>query len=256
MENSSNPSTGQPRKERLPISTVLPRAWIGFSQAPWQCVGLAGLILLSFSGLGIIAHDLQLSSTPILIKLGNLLLLLSLVVPLFPLLALLRLADDLLPGGQEEQAPRATQRQRFWVLRQAMGLIVVESLILMGGITSIEATGMVLATFSGALASVAVMIGWLTLSIWLITQLLALPLLIHHRHRMLRAMDHSRQIVQTNRLKVLALLGLLIGLNLLGLIGAFLGLLLSLPFSALVLMASCRTQTPWVRESRRNMLPT
>ena len=69
-------------------------------------------------------------------------------------------------------------------------------------------------------------------------------------------MEHSRRLVQTNRLKVLALLGLLLGINLVGLMGACLGLLLSLPISALLLMASCRTQTPWVRESRRNMLPT
>ena len=56
-----------------------------------------------------------------------------------------------------------------------------------------------------------------------------------------------------NGLKVLALL---LGLNLLGLIGAPLGLLLSLPFSALVVMACCRPQTPLISDSRRNMFPT
>ena len=55
---------------------------------------------------------------------------------------------------------------------------------------------------------------------------------------------------------MLALLGMLLGLNLLGLIGATLGLLLSLPFSALVLMACCRPQTPLISDSRRNMFPT
>ena len=69
-------------------------------------------------------------------------------------------------------------------------------------------------------------------------------------------MDHSRQLVRHNILKVMALIGLLIGLNLLGLIGATLGLLLSLPFSALLLMACCRTQTPWSSDSRRNIFPT
>ena len=59
-----------------------------------------------------------------------------------------------------------------------------------------------------------------------------------------------------NRLKVLALLGMLLGLNLLGLIAATLGLLLSLPFSALVLMACCRPQPPLISDSRRNMFPT
>jgi hypothetical protein len=32
--------------------------------------------------------------------------------------------------------------------------------------------------------------------------------------------------------------------------------LLSLPFSALGLMACCRPHTPWRRNSRRNILPT
>ena len=55
---------------------------------------------------------------------------------------------------------------------------------------------------------------------------------------------------------MLALLGMLLGINLLGLIGATLGLLVSLPFSALVLMACCRPQTPFSNDSRRNMFPT
>lgn len=91
---------------------------------------------------------------------------------------------------------------------------------------------------------------------WLFSQVLALPLLVHHRHRALQVMDHSRQLVRHNGLKVLALLGLLIGINLLGLIGASLVLLFNLPFSALILMACCRTQTPCRSVSRRNMLPT
>ena len=69
-------------------------------------------------------------------------------------------------------------------------------------------------------------------------------------------MDRSRRLVQNNSLKMLAVLGLLLGINALGLLGATLGLLLSLPFSALVLMACCRPQTPWRRDSRRNILPT
>ena len=86
--------------------------------------------------------------------------------------------------------------------------------------------------------------------------MLALPLLVHHRHRVLKAMDHSRQVVRHNGFRELAFLGLLSGINLLGLIGASLGLLLSLPSSALILMACCLTQTPCSSVSRRNMLPT
>ena len=33
--------------ERLPLSTVLPRAWIGFCGGPWPCVGLTALALAS-----------------------------------------------------------------------------------------------------------------------------------------------------------------------------------------------------------------
>ena len=91
---------------------------------------------------------------------------------------------------------------------------------------------------------------------WLFSQTLALPLLVHERCRALQAMDRSRQLVHRNGLKVLALLGMLLGLNVLGLIGATLGLLLSLPFSALVLMACCRPQTPLISDSRLNMFPT
>ena len=59
-----------------------------------------------------------------------------------------------------------------------------------------------------------------------------------------------------NGLKVLALLGMLLGQIFSGLIWATLGLLLSLPFSDLVLMACCRPQTPLISDSRRNMFPT
>ena len=94
----------------------------------------------------------------------------------------------------------------------------------------------------------ALLVGGIALISWTAGQVLALPLLIHHGHRPLAAMEHSRKLVQQNRLKVLALLGLLVGLNLIGLMGACLGLLLTLPLSALILMASCRTQTPWRRD--------
>ena len=43
---------------------------------------------------------------------------------------------------------------------------------------------------------------------WLFSQTLALPLLVHDRCRALQAMDHSRQLVHRNGLKVLALLGI------------------------------------------------
>jgi uncharacterized membrane protein len=141
-------------------------------------------------------------------------------------------------------------------LKQTCGLVVLEVLIGIGGISSIRLLSQFLAPHSGVFASLVIVLGGVSIAIWLVGQLLSIPLLIHHGYRPLRAMEHSRKLVQANRLKVLALLGLLLGINLLGLMAASLGLLLSLPFSALLLMASCRTQTPWRRESRRNILPT
>ncbi len=147
-------------------------------------------------------------------------------------------------------------RRLRWIFRQSAALALLEGVIFVGGLNIIKVSGTLIARHSGVLSGLIVVAGALTMGLWTLSQILALPLLIHHGHRPLAAMEHSRRLVQTNRLKVLALLGLLIGVNLIGLMGAFIGLLLSLPFSALLLMASCRSQTPWVRDSRRNMLPT
>ena len=133
-------------------------------------------------------------------------------------------------------------------LRQSVALALIETLILLGGVTTLRSLGTALLAHSGVLAAVALLVGGIALTSWTAGQVLALPLLIHHGHRPLAAMEHSRKLVQQNRLKVLALLGLLVGLNLIGLMGACLGLLLTLPLSALILMASCRTQTPWRRD--------
>ncbi|MDB4677971.1 hypothetical protein OAE71_02300 [Synechococcus sp. AH-551-A21] len=172
-------------------------------------------------------------------------------------MALLQLADEHLPGGLDRDPEQPAARRRFlWLLKQTCGLVVLEVLIGIGGISSIRLLSQFLAPHSGVLASLVIVLGGVGIAIWLIGQLLSIPLLIHHGYRPLRAMEHSRKLVQANRLKVMALIGLLLGINLLGLMAASLGLLFSLPFSALLLMASCRTQTPWRSESRRNMLPT
>ena len=233
----------------LPLVTLLPRAWIGFGVAPWRCVGLAALLLISAAGPAVLGEDLRRLGVP---WLGDLAVMLSLCLPLLPLLALLRLADQLLPPAE---SPRRTLPWP-WLLRQAAGLVVLELLLLLGGIGLIQSLSWAVGQISTALAGLVVVLGGLLLASWLFSQVLALPLLVHHGHRALQAMDHSRLLVRQNGLKVLALLGLLSGINLLGLLGASLGLLLSLPFSALVLMACCRTQTPCSKVSRRNMLPT
>jgi len=240
------------RGERLPLVSLLPRAWNAFGLAPWRFVRLAALILLSGAGPAVLGQDLRQLETTWLIRLGDLTVLLSLILPLIPLLALLRLADVLLTNS----SPRRSPLRWRWLLRQSLSLLLLEIVVVLGGIAVIQSMSWVAGQISTGLAGVAVSIGAIAMFGWLFSQVLALPLLIHHRHRALQAMDHSFQLVRSNVLNVLALLGLLIGLNLLGLIGAILGLLLSLPFSALVLMACCRTQTPWSNDSRRNILPT
>ena len=257
LANSIDTAGGRPI-ERLPITTIIPRAWIGFSQAPWRCVGLTALMLVILTGLGVMASDLQQSSHWWLATLGDALLAISIPAALMPLVALLHLADRLLPPGSSSEgdmAPPST-RQLLWLFKQTAALALLEGVILIGAVNLIRVVSAVVAGHSGVLSNLILVAGGAALAIWTLGQSLALPLLVHHGHRPLAAMEHSRRLVQTNRLKVLALLGLLLGINLVGLMGACLGLLLSLPISALLLMASCRTQTPWVRESRRNMLPT
>jgi len=231
-------------REVLPLATVLPRAWIGFGKAPWRCVGLAALILITLMGPGVLASDMQRSGWPLIASLGHLLVACSLLLPIAPAMALLQLADQLLPGSGA--APEGHHHHqpitRLWLWRQGVALLLLELLILAGGLTGLKLLNALLIAQSGVLAGAALLVGGLALGVWTAGQLLAFPLLVHHRHRPLAAMEHSRRLVNGNRLKVLALIGLLLGLNAVGLMGACLGLLISLPLSALVLMASCRTQ--------------
>jgi len=225
-------------REVIPLATVLPRAWIGFSKAPWRCVGLAALVLLAAMGPGVLAKDLQQSQLPLLAGLGDLLVAASLLLPIAPWMALLKLADQLLGTEPNNRPPR----HLFWLWRQGVALLILEVLILAGGFSMIRLLSWLVIAQSGVLAGTIVACGGFGLLTWIMGQLLALPLLVHHGHHPLASMDHSRRLVQANRLKVLALIGLLLGLNALGLMGACFGLLISLPLSALVLMASCRTQ--------------
>jgi hypothetical protein len=234
----------------LPLLRALPRAWIAFGRAPWRCVGLASLVLLSGAGLAVIGEDLRRLG---LAQLGDLAVLLSLLLPLLPLLGLLQLADALLPPHQQPQRPAG---RRSFLLRQSLALLLMESLLPLGAIALIQSLSWVMGRISTTLAGLVVIGGGLLLLAWLFSQVLALPLLVHRRCRALQAMDQSLQLVRSNWLKVLALLGLLGGLNLLGLLVASVGLLITLPLSALVLMACCRAQTPGNNDARRNMLPT
>ena len=236
----------------LPLITLLPRAWIGFGKAPWRCVGLAALTLICAIGPAVVAQDLRAISTPGVARLGDIAVLISLGLPVFPLLGLLRLADQLLPAPLE---PRPPQRLKT-LLSQALVLVAIELFLLLAGLGLIQCLTWAVGQVSTTLAGLIVILGALIVGAGLFTQVLSLPLLVHHRCRALQAMNRSRRLVQHNSLKMLAVFGLLLGINALGLMGATLGLLLSLPFSALVLMACCRPQAPWRRDSRRNIFPT
>ena len=233
----------------LPLITLLPRAWIGFGAAPWRCVGLAALILFLAIGPAVVGQDLRQLG---LSQLGDLAVLLSLTLPLLPMLALLKFVDELLPNAERRSRPLRWR----WLLPQAAALLMLELLLLLGGVALLQTLSWLIGRFNTTLAGLVVILGGLCLVLWMFSQVLALPLLVHRRIGALQAMDHSRVMVSQNGFKVLALLGMLSGLNLLGLLGASLGLLLTLPFSALLLMASCRVQTPCSSVSRRNIFPT
>ena len=135
-------------------------------------------------------------------------------------------------------------------------LVAIELFLLLAGLGLIQCMSWAVGQISTTLAGLIVILGALIVGAGLLNQVLSLPLLIHHHCRGLKAMDLSRRLVQHNSLKMLAVFSLLLGVNALGLLRATLGLLLSLPFSALVLMACCRPQAPWRRDSRRNIFPT
>ena len=78
-------------------------------------MGLAALVLISASGPAVIGHDLRLAGSPWLNRLGDLSVLISLVLPLLPLLGLLQLTDGLLPDRRDDR-PQQSWRQ---LLRQA-----------------------------------------------------------------------------------------------------------------------------------------
>ena len=203
-------------------------------------------------GPAVVAQDLRAISTPGVARFGDIAVLISLGLPMVPLLGLLRFADQLLPAPLELKPPQRLTT----LLGQALALMLIELFLLVVGLTLIQYLSWAVGQVSTTLAGLIVILGALILGAGLFTQVMSLPLLVHHRCRALQAMDRSRRLVQNNSLKMLAVLGLLLGINALGLLGATLGLLLSLPFSALILMACCRPQAPWRRDSRRNILPT
>ena len=83
-------------RERIPLGSALPRAWIGFRSAPWPCVGLSTVALGSLIGFGTLAAGLQADSDLWMRRAGDLAWILSVTIPMVLLVGLLRLADTCL----------------------------------------------------------------------------------------------------------------------------------------------------------------
>ena len=115
-------------------------------------------MLISASGPAVIGHDLRLAGSPWLNRLGDLSVLISLVLPLAPLLALLRLTDGLLPIDVTT-APAELEQ----LLRQAFTLVLLELLLVLGGVGLIQSLSWMLGRWSTALAGLSVLLGGLVL---------------------------------------------------------------------------------------------
>ena len=126
-------------------------------------------MLISASGPAVIGHDLRLAGSPWLNRLGDLSVLISLVLPLVPLLALLVLTDGLLPDRGDDR-PQQSWRQ---LLQQAFTLVLLELVLVLGGVGLIQSLSWMLGRWSTALAGLSVLLGGLVLLSWLFSQTLA-----------------------------------------------------------------------------------
>ena len=135
---------------------------------------------------------------------GDVSVLCSLLVPIGPVLALLKLADRMLPESPTTSSADR-RKPRGWLLRQAITLMVIELLVLAGALTMIQSLSWFLGTMSPTLAGLSVVLCSALLLHWLFTK--DLPLLCTITIALCRP-AHSRQLVNANGLKVLAMLGL------------------------------------------------
>ena len=156
----------------LPLITLLPRAWIGFGKVLWRCVGLAALILISAIAPAVVVQDLRIVSAPWLAQLRDIAVLISLGLPMIPLLGLLRLADQLLPDTLEARLPQRLSN----LLSQSLVLVVFELLLLINGLGLIQFLSWAVGNVITTLAGIIVLLGALILGAGLFTQVLSLPL--------------------------------------------------------------------------------
>ena len=91
-------------------------------------------MLISASGPAVIGHDLRLAGSPWLNRLGDLAVLVSLMLPLLPLLSLLQLTDGLLPDGHDARSQQSWEQ----LLRQAFTLVLLELVLVLGGVGLIQ----------------------------------------------------------------------------------------------------------------------
>ena len=107
--------------------------------------------MISASGPAVIGHDLRLAGSPWLNRLGDLSVLISLLLPLVPLLALLQLTDDLLPDRRDDR-PQQSWRK---LLRQAFTLMLLGLVVVLGGIGLIQSLSWALGGWGTALAGLS-----------------------------------------------------------------------------------------------------
>ena len=160
-------------------------------------------MLISVSGPAVVGHDLR-QRVPMAEPARGPIGADGLVLPL-SLLALLRLTDTLLPDRREDRADQSWRQLVppspwcYWSCARA-------------GRRRLDPVGELDARSLGhRIGGPQRAVGGMVLLSWLFSQIVALPLLVHERCRALQAMDHSRQLVHRNGLKVLALLGMLLG---------------------------------------------
>lgn len=91
-----------------------------------------------------IGHDQRLAESPWLNRLGDLSVLISLVLPMLPLLALLRLTDGLFPDRRDD-FPQQSWRQ---LMRQGFTLVLLELLLVLGGVGLIQSLNWMLGRWS------------------------------------------------------------------------------------------------------------
>ena len=202
----------------------MPRTWKAAGTAPWNCVGRATLVF-SVALVLVVGQDLRQLEPTWLVRLGDV----QRAQPCaFPCCRCCNWQTPFWTRLNVQTSPR----QR-WLVRQSLSLLLLEGLILVGGIGLIQS----ISWAAGRISSSGRAVGsgrWTSAGQLALSQICAAPA---RSSPLPSSSGHgSQQAAGAQRLEgagtwVTCCLNLLLG--------ATLGLLLGLPFSALLLMASC-----------------